>query len=315
MERDSIASTDRAQRWVALAVMAAGVGLAIALAITGREAYAFSQFVRPPVRDLLGAFDPANHVLNTVLMKRAVGLLRLSTFSLRLPGLIGLALYLWAVVRLHLGWAVVALAGAAYLGLEYATPGTAMGLALALWACAAERALSYCKASQRGEMRNFNLIGLCLGLSVATNFCFLIPSLALAVALLIATRRFWPWMERVVVTGTVGAFLLLVLSFSHASAGQLARLLLPPPLAINRTPGDLSGLIAVLRSESHGKTVRITASPDLIPVLEFYRARYHEGGWWIVEFPGDADYCVLDSQPAPDGRRILYRARSATLAR
>jgi hypothetical protein len=317
-------SDDWPRRAVLAALLAAGLYLAAALPITGREAYAFSHFVRPPVRDLLGRFDPADRVLNTLLMKRAVGILRLSAFSLRAPGLAGLALFLWAVARWAQGrWLAIAVAGAAYLALEYCTPGSAVGLALALWVCAVERAVAYLQENQSHGPPNLNLIGFWLGLSVAANFCFLIPSLVMVAALGFAVRRFVSretlWMERVVVTATVTAFLLLVLPFSHASARELMRLTMPPPLRFARTPEDLTGLVAVLRRESGGQTVRIAASGELVPVLEFYQARYREGRWRIVEFPSQADYYVVDKHvvelPGPTLRQILYEGRTVALAR
>ncbi len=80
------AANERLRCVVVAALLATGIYLAAALPITGSEAYAFGHFVRPPVRDWLGGFDPANRVLNSLLMKRAVGILRLSAFSLRAPG-------------------------------------------------------------------------------------------------------------------------------------------------------------------------------------------------------------------------------------
>jgi len=294
MELASIAFNERLRFAAVAAVCFAGIAMAAALPITVQEAYTFTHFVRPPVRDWVGAFDPANHVLETLLMKRSVGLLRLSAFSLRTPGLLGLALYLWAVARLawswpRIGWAIIAFAGAAYLGLAYCTPGTGLDLALALWLCAA-------------AMRNLNFAGVCLGLSVAANFCFLAPALVLAVARLLRTRRFWAWADRVIVTAIVTAFLLLVLPFSHASARQLARLVIPPAIEIARSPGDLAGVIAKLRREARGRNVRIAASPDVAPVLEFYQARYREAGWRIVGFRDGADYDVIQT---PGGGAVI----------
>ena len=320
MQPTSTPPADRIRLWAAGTVFAVGFSLAIALPITSREAYSFVHFVRPPVRDLLGAFDPADHILNTLLMKRAVGLLRLSAFSLRVPDLLGLALFLWAVVRLaaragRWGSALLVAAGLCYLALEYTTAASAAGLALALWICGIERTISYLKGNQADGVRNLNLAGLCLGLSVAAHPCFLVPGLLVASALLLATRRFWPWMERVLITATVSAFLFLVLPFSHASAGQLVKLIAPPRLEITRTPEDLAGLVAVLRRETRGKTVRIAADAALVPVLEFYQSRYRVGGWSIVEFPSNADYIVIDTRAAPVTRRVLYRGRAVVLAR
>ncbi len=320
METGFTASSERL-RWLMIgALLAVGLWLVAWLPIAGTEAYGFVHFVRPPLRDLLGGFDPANHVLNTVLMKRAVGVLRLSAFSLRVPAILGLALFLWAVAGLVSGWrrgglAAIALAGAAYLGMEYVAPASALGLALALWTCAAQFAMAYLEGNQRDELRNLNLVGICLGLSMAANFGFLIPSMALALVLLLATRRWIPWVERVMVTAAVSAFLFLVLPFSHASARQLVALALRPPRLSLRAPEDLTGLIATLRTQTRGKTVRIAASADLVPVLEFYQARFREGGWRIVEVPGPADYYVLDRPAVQAPFRTVYRGRMVVLAR
>jgi hypothetical protein len=297
------------------AVLALGLIFALALPITTREAYAFTHFVRPPVRDLLGTFDPADPILNTLLTKRAVGLFRLSTFSLRASGLLGLALYLWSMARLLRDrWLPLALAGALFLALDFCTPGTGVGLALALWVTALRLTIAYLQENLEDGLRNLNLCGVCLGLSVAANFCFLIPSLALVGALCWKLRQPTLWVDRVLLTGTVTAFLLLVLPFSHATAGELSRHLLPPPLEISRTPEDLTALVAILRRESQGRTVRIAATADLLPVLQFYQARYRAGGWRLVGFPGSADYYVVDIRRQEIPGRTLYRGRWAVLA-
>ena len=319
MEPGSTASSDRPGLIAMAIVLAAGFVMAALLPVTASEAYAFVHFVKPPVRDLLGVFDPANHVLVTLLMKRSVGLLRLSAFSLRVPGLLGLALYLGAVNGLlanprRLRWVMIAVAGAAYLGLEYGTPGTGVGLAMALWLGAVQRSVAYLKGNHMDGLANLNLAGVCLGLSVAANFCLLIPSLLLALALGLAIRRQWaPWTERMLVTATVTAFLLLVLPFSHASAGELAKLVLPPPVRTARAPEDLTGLVAVLRRDARGRTVRIAADAWLVPVLEFYQARYREGGWRISPFPSPADYYVMDRARLEIPGQMLYRGRTVVL--
>ena len=290
------------------AVLALAIGAALRLPITTQEAYVFVHFIRPPLRDLLGAFDPANHVLETLLAKRAVGLLRLSAFSLRVPGLAGVALCLWAAARLARGrWWWAALAGIACLAVEYAAPGAAMALGLGLWSCAL--------AAAAGKPRRPNLAGLCLGLSIAANLCFVLPSAMLAIWLAWRIADVRAWLERVVVTATVTAFLFLVLPFSHAGARQLAALCLPPPLHLNRDPEDLSGLVAALRRDAQGATVRIAATPEAEPVLEYYQARYREGRWRILPYPSQADYAVVDSRRTAIPGRILYRGRTMVLAR
>jgi len=353
------------------ALLAVGIGLAAALPITTAEAYAFVHFVRPAVRDQLALFDPANHVLNTLLMKRAVGLLRLSAFSLRVPELVGLALYLWAVARLvrgsarrfatsapsgwpgireadpltrppgesaasapHTGrssrWspgpsAAIAFFGAAYFLLDYATPAAAVGLGLGLALCAVERMVAYLQSGQPDALRNLNLAGMFLGLTVAAHFCFLLPAAALALAVAAAPRRFPQGIERVLVTATVTAFILLALPLGTVGARDLARLLLPPQPSLARTPEDLSGLVAALRRETRGRTVRIAAQPEFAAVLEFYQARFREGGWRIEELPGAgdlatlrnqaADYYVIEARLLALRGRSLYRGRRVVLTR
>ena len=321
MERGSTVFSDRLRYAVIAVVFAAGVAMAVALPIATREAYAFQHFVRPPVSDWLGSFDPANHVLDSLLMKRTVAALRLSAFSLRAPEVLGLALYLCAIARLASrmrkgAWAAIGLGGAVYLCLEYATPAAGLDLALAFWSCGLVFAIEYLTRYQRDAWQYLNLSGVCLGLSVAANFCFILPAFGLALLLLMTTRQFRPWADRLLVTAVVTAFVLTAIPFSHASAGQLARLLSEASRESGRSPEDLSGLIAILRRESRGKTVRIAASPDLAPVLEFYQARYREAGWRIVPVIAPADFYVIGLSAASQaGGQVLYHGRTVVLAR
>jgi hypothetical protein len=322
MERGFTASSDPRELVALAAVMGVAIAMAAALPVTTAEASVFVEFVRPPVHDWLGRFDPANHVLNTLLVKRAVGLLRLSAFSLRIPELAGLALCLWALWRMPgLGRgrsAAILLAGAGYLSVEYVTPGTGVGLAIGLWLCAVWQSVVYLQGNQKDRLANLNLdgslnlAGVCLGLSVAANFGFLIPSLLVALAAGLRVRRWTAWPERMLVTATVTAFIFLVLPFSHATARQLAELSIPARLHTARSPEKLDGLVRVLRGETRGRTVRIAASADLVPVLEFYQARYREGGWRILPAPTEADYSILDTPAAIRGQ-VLYRGHTVVL--
>lgn len=321
MEPGSTASIDRRPLLAASIALTAGGLLAAYLPISTREAYVFARFVRFPMRDLLGSFDPAATVLNIFLMKRAVGLLRLSTFSLRLPELAGLALCLLAAAKLSRGrWMAVAITGAAGLALQLWRPGAGLGLGLGLWLCGVQQAWAYLKRNQADGLPNLNLAGLCLGLAIAANFCYLAPSAALAAWVGWSGHRhtalpILTWAERLLATAVVTAFLLLVLPFSHATAGALLRVTIPPRAGTGQPPGDLRALTLALEREARGRAVRIAAPADVVPVLEYYRDHDRDGDWRIFPFPHPADYSVIDSTTAPASGQVLYRGRTLALAR
>ena len=77
MERVSTVSTKVALALLG-AVFAVNVYRAAAQSITTSEAVVFDRLIRPPVRDWIGHFEPHNHLLNTLLVKRSVALFRLS---------------------------------------------------------------------------------------------------------------------------------------------------------------------------------------------------------------------------------------------
>src|SRR5581483_6564463 len=80
--------------------------------ITAGEAILWNDLVRPPLRTAFFAPDAWSGWIYAVLAKRAVGLLRLSEFSLRLPALLAGGVWLaltpkrplYAIVPLLLGW-------------------------------------------------------------------------------------------------------------------------------------------------------------------------------------------------------------------
>ena len=161
MERPSTASIDRVACLLLLAVFAVNLYRAATQSITTPEAITFDRWVRPPLRDILPQpYDPDNHLLNTLLIKRSVALFRLSEFSFRLPSLLGGALYLWAAYRLSrrlLGTGPLFLAGVALLILH------PPNLALAFYLWAIELMLA----------GSLNLAGICLGLSAPADLAFL----------------------------------------------------------------------------------------------------------------------------------------------
>ena len=322
--------------------------------ITTSEAVVFDRLIRPPVRDWIGHFEPQNHLLNTLLVKRSVALFRLSEFSFRLPALLGGAFYLWAVFRLArraFGSGLLFVATVAVLALNRLVADD-LSIGLAFWAWTLEFL----------HLRKLNLAGLCLGLSVASHLAFAVPAAALIVIALLAG---WVVIERFVVTTVVTAVVLLAIPLSRADAAGLrdgglglegwygwapvaaiavigmasrrigiaalavAGLIVGVavrefPLGAYRGHEDEAGgraLVQVLRRESAGKHVRIGASAAAAPLVTFYRARYRMANWVTVRplpLSENCDYYVLvtnDAGMVAERRlRVLYQDSGLTLA-
>ena len=354
MEPSSTTLISRIACALLLAVFALNLYRAATQSITTAEAVAFDRWVRPPLRDLLPQpYDPDNRVLNTLLVKRSVALLRLSEFSFRLPDLLGGGLYLWAVYRLSrrlLGTGPLLLAGIALLALN------PPGLALGFFFCAIELILA----------QHFNLAGVCLGLSAASDPAFLFPAAAsgsafLAFRLAVEPSRWLSLTERFVIPAVATGFIFLAIPLSHAPPGSLAGLnkLLPlwlvptasvAALALVRKipstpvkaaalaiaclaaafyqyhawPRDTGArrLVQALRRDAAARHVEIGASRDLEPVLNFYRARYRLSNWEPLRhkpLDGHFDYYVLDGHDAgmvlERRLQVIYRDSGFVLAR
>ena len=225
MERRYTVSIDRIAIALLLAVFALSVYRAATQSITVSEATTFDRWIRPPIRDILPQpYDPNNHVLNTLLVKRSVGLLRLSEFSMRVPALLGGALYLWAVYRLSrrlAGAGPLLLAAVALMILhprilDSLCVARGYSLALALFLSAIEAML----AGRTG------LAAFCLGLAPAADLAFLWPAAALGLVYIgveIARGRA-EWIaviERFAIPSIATGFILLAIPLSHAQPGNL----------------------------------------------------------------------------------------------
>ena len=308
------------------ALFAVHVYRAAATPATADEAYSYDRYVRPPIREVLAAYDPGNHLLYTLLAKRSIGLFRLSEFSLRLPGLLAGSLYLWAVwlfARRIARPPALALAVAAALALNpwsldlYHTA-WGYGLPVTLALCALDLMLA-----APLPPRNLNLAAVCLGLAVADSPRFLLPAAALAaVCLVVLLRRVPPaaafliFAERFLVPAVATAFIILVLLMSHAHSAVR-----PAPPTRAEEAGARS-LAQALRAIAGARPVRIAASPSLEPLINFYRARYRMRNWERVAVNApDAsfDYYVLTSEDAAWAAQkpsiVLARAAGLVLAR
>jgi 4-amino-4-deoxy-L-arabinose transferase-like glycosyltransferase len=227
MEPTSTASTRFAGRalW---ALFAANVYRAATQSITTDEAFTYSHFVRPPLKETLGIYDANNHVLNTLLTKASLRFLRLSEFSLRLPSVLFGGLYLWAVYRLArrvFGSGVFFVAAVALLSLnplvlDYLSAARGYGMALALWMWALEFFLEYLEQAPGAGDGLLSRAGICLGLAAAANLAFAFPVVALFVAFCL-TAVLWKrtsagtLAEQLAVPAALAAFLILVLPLSH----------------------------------------------------------------------------------------------------
>lgn len=222
MEPSSTMWISRVAAVLLVGLFAVNVYRAATQSITTEEAATFERWVRPPLRDVIPQpYDPNNHILNTVLIKRAVGLFRLSEFSFRLPSLLGGALYLWVAYRLSrrlLGTGSLALAGVVLLSLhplvlDYLSAARGYGMALAFWMWSLEFLL---------DGRRLSLAGVCLGLSPAASLAFLWPATALGIALVAARRASIQIVEQFAIPAVVTGFIILAIPLSHAQAGNLS---------------------------------------------------------------------------------------------
>jgi hypothetical protein len=206
--------------------------------ITIDEAFMYNRFLAGSFSRLFGDYDASNHVLYAILAKLSIACFGLTEFTLRLPSLLGGALYLLAVYRLSrrlLGEGPLFLISVALLSLNphmldfmSAARGYGLGLALFLWSL--YQALLYVdsKSGPPGRSRLYQA-GVGLALSVAANLTLLPPAAGLAIiltALLLFDKdlggaaavkdRFWLAVHGFAFPGVVVAFVLLVLPLSSA---------------------------------------------------------------------------------------------------
>ena len=340
MEHASTVST-KAARWLLVALFAFNVYRAATQAITTDEAIAFDCCVRPPLHDILSSYHDHNHFLDILLIKRSVGLFRLSEFAFRLPDLLGGALYLWGVYRLARrafgggAWMVAAVATLAFNPLVLDPLSTAGGfaIALALLTWAVEPMLDYLESDGPFKSPNLNLAGACVGLAVATQLSFVLPAAVLVAAFAIGAAArgrlsTGPFLERLVASAVVVAFVFLAIPMSHAAfsdvteaAGSLA--LRAPSYRAHPPEAAVRDVARFLRATPGAeKTMRMAASPEFIPALRFYQARYRipnlhpaepvsAGGAFDCYVLGDQDLGLI----AERHLQVVYSGPGIALAR
>lgn len=194
--------------------------------ITIDEAFTYEQFVSKPFGGLLEPFDANNHVLNSMLAWLAIAMFGLSEWSLRLPSVIGGAIYLLVAYRLSFGlfsrslWSLTttALLVTNPFLQDHLSAARGYGLALAL---VMARLLELIRTTGSPETRSLYPAGICFGLSIAANLTSLFPVVALTMSFFAVNRVLGRlrdkalWVE-LIVPSILLAFVPLVLPLSKA---------------------------------------------------------------------------------------------------
>ncbi|MBE0658879.1 MAG: hypothetical protein IH602_14395 [Bryobacteraceae bacterium] len=177
----------------ALAVLLFAIALfrAWTQSITFDEAITWRLYIVTPFSSILKTYDANHHILHTWLVRFITSIAGVFEFTLRLPALAGAALYLWTLTRLSarlfghswLAPASVILLGASPLVMDFQVAARGYGLALAFFFFAFERLLAL--LSGNSNRKTIRTAGAALGLSIASNFVFVIPAALLAALFLL----------------------------------------------------------------------------------------------------------------------------------
>jgi hypothetical protein len=307
MELRSTASTRVLLAFLA-AIFAMQVYRAAARPIGVREAYLYDRFVRPTARQVWESELPNRDVLYSLLEKRSVGLFHVSPFAVRLPSVLFGALYLWAVWSLARRWSPALLLAIVPVFWDGFSQAEGTGVALALCLCVVELAW---------DRRHLNWIGICLGLSISAKMTFAIPAGVLALAILLVQRRWEQWCNTVLIPASAIAVIVLVLPVSHAHA--------PLPLQPELNEEQAKHIQAVLdslRSTAGRDSIRIAATPDNEPIVNFYRAEHRATNWERASLDDPSkrfDYYLFSTADASALEQrhliVVYRDGDFVLAR
>lgn len=201
-----------------------------AQAITIDEATNFLEYARRPLSAWIAHYDANNHALHTLLCRYSVRAFGASEFAMRLPGLLGAALFFAVVFRLSRdlfsrAWMRPLAAAALALNpftLDYLSAARGYGLALSFFFWALFLLFRYASGiDPRPALVSWAAVA--LALSVASNlvFAFVAVGLALVFTAVVGIRRFWWVVDRLWGPAIVLAFAILVLPLSHMSRGDL----------------------------------------------------------------------------------------------
>jgi hypothetical protein len=155
--------------------------------ITIDEAYTYHTHVAAWKFWTFSEYTANNHVLNTLLGKLSVSLFGLSELTLRLPSLIGGLLYFVVIFRLsrflfgHSGWFLlsVTLNCLNPLILDFLSVARGYGMGLAFFCLGLFYCLEYLAAGQSLKQALAIKAGAALGLAVAAQLTYAVPTIAL----------------------------------------------------------------------------------------------------------------------------------------
>lgn len=273
------------------------------------EAYVYDRFVRPSFRQVLAEELPNREVLYALLEKRSIGLFHVSPFSVRLPALLFGLLYFWSVWRLARLWLgggrsfLILTIAASLVPLEWDcfSKASGFGVALGLASYAVALAAEYLQRAQLVNPINLNLIGACLGLSVAARLAFFLPALGIALVLLaflVKRQQGSSWVNRVLIPFAVIGFVFLILPLSHAHGREET----PPELA--DTP---EGALSALRSRVGNRPISIATNVAAQPIVNFYRAHYRLNEWSLASSDLTQNTSDFYLFPAADAQAAMAR--------
>jgi len=290
MERASTASTKLAFA-LGIAVMGWCIFRAATAPVTAAEATLYGRVARLPLLEAMLQPDAWNGIVYTSLSRRAVGLFRLSEFTFRLPALLAAGAFLVIAFRMTARWRIgfVLLSAWAATTPIFTLAGGA-ALASAFLAAAAWILMKELQLHEHNASRNLNLCGMLLGLAVAASWRFAVPAVILAAFSLAILRRWQPWVERLIATACVTAFIILFLPAVHAS---------PPQPLPDVDPVAVREAIAALRTVSGSHPARILSDPSLQSYLIFYKGRYRIRTWEVVGDTTRPNYIVTTRTGLP----------------
>ncbi|NWF84744.1 MAG: hypothetical protein HXY18_13040 [Bryobacteraceae bacterium] len=185
-------------------------------AATTDEAFTALDFAGKPWLEMLAYYDANNHVLHTILVKLSLDAFGWNVVSLRLPALAAGLLYstmIWRLGRRWFGDSLAFLALCAFTA--WAPPaaeyfslarGYSMALAFLAWALL--------ESEDSGTAR-WPRVSVAMGLSVASNLVFAIPSAALSAVLMFRERSLRHF-RSLIVPGAVLALIINALPLSRA---------------------------------------------------------------------------------------------------
>ena len=199
------------------AAFALYVWRAATLSITTDEAFTCNSFVTPPWLQILTTYDANHHFLHSYLCKLVTSILGISPFALRIPALLGSALYLWSAWRLTRTLCGASPVMPALCALLAFHPGLIDYFSLARGYSLALGLLLYALAES--ENARWSRVSLALGLSVAANAVFILPAAAW-IAVMLVTHRLWKQADALIAPGAVAALILMVVPVTHATAGN-----------------------------------------------------------------------------------------------